>query len=373
MSRAILSGINVLDFSQLVAGPRCTRMLADLGADVVVVERIPSAERARVVQLPYERVGKRSIALDLKHAEASRVARALVAQADIVVENFAPGTMDSLGLAYPQLAVDHPQLVYVSVSGFGQEGSFRDRRAFGAVAHAESGFLWLQQQARGDGAPFAPGLYIADLAAGLYAFGATLAALYDRAQTGEGQHIDLTLMDGLLSLMGGEAHALLNDDRDAWRPFVHPIHRSSDGRYFTMTLATPEVRQRVGRIIGAPDPDPLSASQHAGAWVAEHTGDEVIEAFERHGAPYGRVMSIPEALEHPYFEERGMIIEVAHPYEEDQRTLRSPLFFSRADPPAAAAIPAVGEHTRDILSGLLGYDDRRIDELVSSKAVSEAG
>ena len=152
MDRRALDGVKVVDITQLIAGPLCGRMLADLGAEIIKIDRLPSPNGVPVRSAsagPALNLGKRSIAIDLNSEQGSAVARDLIARADVVIENFRPGVLDRLGLGYEQLSADHPELIFTSISGFGQEGSQADRRAFGSTGHAEAGLLWLQQRALG--------------------------------------------------------------------------------------------------------------------------------------------------------------------------------------------------------------------------------
>jgi len=198
--RRILEGVKVVDFTRVVAGPYATRMLADMGAEVVTIDSPVGADGGeseagarRSAGSVENNLGKRSIVLDLKSEDGIEVARALAAQADVLVENFSPGVMERMGLGYEALHALNARLVYASISGFGHGNSSSHRRAFGATAHAEAGWLWAQQQAAGTAEPFAPGVTVADLITGTLSFSGMLAALLDRERTGQGQHVDVWL------------------------------------------------------------------------------------------------------------------------------------------------------------------------------------
>src|ERR1700690_4288170 len=206
-----LAGLKVLDFSIFMAGPLCSRLLADAGATVVKVEP-PSGDMVR--QRPPMRggmstyfaamnCGKESIVLDLKTAEGLATAKALAYQADVVLENFKPGVMKRLGLDYEALAAVNPRLVYLSISGFGQEGPLSVRPAYAPIVHAFSGYdlAHLEQQGAGHDKPAKSGLFVADVLAGVHGFSAIELALIHRQRTNEGQYIDLSLLDGMLGLM----------------------------------------------------------------------------------------------------------------------------------------------------------------------------
>jgi CoA:oxalate CoA-transferase len=373
--RRILEGVTVLDFTRVIAGPYCTRMLADMGANVVKIDAIPeSGEITRTAGSPGNNMGKRSITLDLKHPDGIKIARELITRADVVVENFSPGVMDRLGLGYDGLKGDHPRLVFASISGFGQSGTHAHRRAYGATAHAEAGWLWVQQQAADSEEPFAPGITIADMAAGLSCFSGILAALYDRESTGIGQQVDVSLMDAQLSLLNEVAAAPLNGGSgDDWKPFRHPLHSARDG-HLTINIGSPHNWERIAEGLGhagTPMPENAAgANALVGTWVSEFTAAEAGARLESVGAPYGVSRSMPEAIQHPYFVERGMIVETDDPIDGSVRAINTPIMFSNAERGPAIGPPLAGGHTRQIL-GELGRSEADIDALIAGGSTSE--
>jgi len=372
--RRILDGVNVLDFTRVIAGPYCSRMLADMGANVFKIDAIPESPRTRTAGGAGNNMGKRSITLDLKHPEGIKIAHELVAQADVVVENFSPGVMDRLGLGYDDLKGDHPRLVFASISGFGQSGTYAHRRAYGATAHAEAGWLWVQQQAAGTSEPFAPGITIADMAAGLSCFSGILAALYDRENTGQGQRVDVSLMDAQLSILNEVAAAPLSGGGvDDWKPFRHPLHAAKDG-HLTINIGWARNWERIAEGLGHPGvtmpESPEEANSLVGAWVGEHTAADAAAGLEAAGAPYGVSKSMPDVVEHPYFAERGMIVETDDPLDGSLRAINTPIVFSGAGRGATFGPPLAGQQTRAIL-GELGRTEAEIDALIAAEATSD--
>ncbi len=380
-ARRILDGIRVLDVTRVVAGPYCTRLLADMGAEVTKVDApLPPPDR-RDGPVPSNgsvanNLGKRSISLDLKHPDGAAVARDLAARSDVLVENFTPGVMDGLGLGYDALAGANPRLVYASISGFGQSGSFSSRRAYGATAHAEAGWLWVQQQAQGGDAPFAPGVTVADIVTGMTCFSAIVAALYDREHTGRGQRIDTTLMDCQLAMLSEVAVPALNGATEAdWKPFRHPIHATSDGRHVTINIGGAHNFARIAAALGhageAMPANPEAANAVVGGWVAALPAATVAREMERAGAPYGLVQTMPEAAAHPYFAERGMVMEVRPGPATARRfrVVRSPLFFSEAGCGPVSRRRSPGQ-TRALLPDL-GYGAAQVASLLRSGAIGE--
>ena len=196
-----LADYTVLDLTRARSGPTCVRQLADMGANVIQIESIEDPDQdfpRHGSDFQNHHRNKRPITLNLKDERRVAILNQLVAKADVLVENFAPGVVARLGLGYDELVGANERLIFASISGFGQSGPQSSRRAYGATAHAEAGLLWVQQQAHDDGEILAPGITIADIVTGMNAFSAILAALYDREHTGRGQHIDVTLMERAL-------------------------------------------------------------------------------------------------------------------------------------------------------------------------------
>ncbi len=366
---ALLNGIRVLDFTQVIAGPFCTRLLADFGADVTKIDRIPDGEQlTRSSGSPTNNVGKRSLALDLKSERGQALARDLAARADVVVENFRPGVMDDMGLGATTLAGLNPRLIYTSISGFGYDNSQSHRRAYGATAHAEAGLLWVLQQAHGDEEALAPGLQIADVVTGMNAFTAIIAALYDRTSTGTGKRIDVTLMESQLAFLGEmAAQALGGATEETWSPFRHPMHRSRDGRQFTVNIGGPHNWDRLLAGLGGPaEPfpkDPTIANTRIGELIATLDAADVARRLDDVGAPYGLVQTMPEAIRHPYFTERGVFTTVPNGDDGDLQVLRPPFRFDGQTLTPGGPPPLAGEHSMEILRDDLGIAAEAIKDL----------
>jgi CoA:oxalate CoA-transferase len=377
MERRILDGVRVVDITQLIAGPLCGRMLADLGADVIKVDRLPPAGMGPVRSASAGaalELGKRSIAVDLASEEGLEVARDLIGRADVVLENFRAGAMARLGLAYEQLSVDQPRLIYASISGFGQEGEQAQRRAYGSTAHAEGGLLWLQQQALGGEMPFAPGLTVADIVTGMNAFSGVMAALYDREQTGRGQQIDIALVESQFAMLFESAAPALNGGTpEGWRPFRHPIFAAKDGHVCINPGA--RVWAPIAAGLGhAGEPHPGSLPQFretVSEWTAEMTVEEITSGMEAEGAPFGVVRSMNDVVQDPYFAERGTIAEVPDPIDGTMRAISSPLHFSDAATTPTGGPPLAGQQTRQVLSEELEYSADRVEALISGGTVGE--
>ncbi len=378
MTAPPLEAVRVLDFTHVVAGPYCTRMLADIGAQVTKVD-VPSPDGMsgprRSSGSPVNNLGKRSIVLDLKHPRGVEVARALAARSDVLIENFAPGVMDRLGLGYEALRDEHPRLIYASIRGFAGDGPHGDRRAFGATAHAEAGWLWVQQQAQGGDRPFAPGVTVADIITAVGAFSTIMTALYRREQTGAGQRVEAALMDWQLAMLSEVFGDSLNRGAAEWEPFRHPIHATRDGRHVTINIGSRRNWQRIATALGH-EGEPMPGTVADGnalvaEWVGRLSAEDVTIRLAAEGAAYGLLSTVDEAATHPYVVEQALVSEVPDPLAGALRVLASPMLLSGARQRPRAPAPLAGEHTRSTLLDL-GYSDQEVTELLDAGAVQES-
>lgn len=398
MNDPLLAGLTVLDFTRVLAGPYCTRLLADLGARVIKIERPGFGDDTRrgLMQLEPDRddqgtyfircnAGKLSVALDLAHREARALVADLTRQADVVVENFVPGVMARLGYDYPRLAAIKPDLIYCSISGYGQAGPLSGRQAFAHIINAFSGLMRLEQQ--GDSEPRVAYLQAADVLAGLHAQGAILGALLRRTRTGAGAYLDVSMMEALIAaddlsygmvLNGGQAWALPRSGM-----LVHEI----GGRHLVMqTVGSPDLWPRLLKLLGRPelgeDPrfaTPISRRENwpairdiIVAWLGRFkTVDEALEAFSGARIPCAPVLSPEEVVAHPHMEERGTFPTIPHPGRGSARITATPFHLDgTAVPPGGPAPYRVGEHTRQVLREVLGYSPARIAELLERGVVA---
>ena len=373
--RRILEGIRVLDFTRVVAGPYTTRVLADLGAEVIKVDQPPASQEApaRTAGSVANNLGKRSIAINLKTEVGLEVALALAARADVLVENFRPGVMAELGLGYERISKWNPRVIFASISGFGQSGPSSHRRAYGATAHAEDGWLWVQQETAENATPFAPGVTVADIVTAMNAVSGILAVLYDRERTGRGQWIDVTLMESQLAMLSEVARGALSGEPEAeWRPFRHPIHAARDG-YVTINIGGAHNWMRIAEALGhageSIPSSPEAANQLVGPWVAAFNVGDLARRMEETGAPYGIMRSMHEALNDLYFKERGMIVDAPDHVDGTVRVIGSPLHFSDAQSgPQATGAPLAGQHSREILFSI-GRSLEDIKAILGSGAI----
>src|SRR5262244_2364209 len=301
-----LDGLRVLDFTTTIAGPHCGRMLADLGAEVIKIES-PEGDMMRTrpplrdgASTSYGQLntGKKSVALDLKMPDAIAAVRRLVATADVVVENFRPGVMRRFGLDYDALKEIKPELIYCAISGYGQTGPSSQLPAYAPVIHAASGYDLAHMAYQGEERrPDYCGIYIADVLTGTYAFGAIMTALHHRQLTGQGQMIDVSMLESMLSLTLSEIQAAQFAVPPLGRPIFGPI-AARDG-YINLSIASERTFQNLAIASGHPQwvTDPRFAQYHdrranwgelideLEGWSKLRTRQEVQAVFDRHGVP----------------------------------------------------------------------------------------
>ena len=384
--RSALDRLRVVDFTTTIAGPHCTRLLADLGAEVIKIEppegdmmrSRPPLRNGASTSFGQLNTGKKSVVLDLKRAEAVAAARRIVAAADVVVENFRPGVMRRFGLDYPVLKAMKPDLVYCAISGYGQTGPSADLPAYAPVIHASSGYDLAQiAHQPEERRPDYCGIYIADVLTGTYAFGAIMTALYQRQATGEGQMIDASMLESMLSLTLSEIQLAQFPIAPLGRPIFGPI-ATKDG-YLNLSVASERTFQNLAAAAGRPDwiTDPRFAAypdrranwgqliEELEAWSTTLTKAEVQAIFDRHGVPASPYRTVKEAMEDPQVVHRQAFTEI-HDRGGSFRALNPPFRFSEAEAKAKPFVAALGEHTEAVLAEV-GFTPTEIATLCGAK------
>jgi crotonobetainyl-CoA:carnitine CoA-transferase CaiB-like acyl-CoA transferase len=391
-----LDGLRVLDLTQVMAGPFCAMLLADMGADVIKIEpprgdatRGVDLELAPGVSAPFLAVNrnKRGLVLDLKRPDGLTIFERLVATADVLIENYRPGVATRIGIGYERLAGLHPRLIYCSISGFGQTGPYADRGGYDLIAQGMSGIM--SATGTEGGAPVKVGVPITDLGAGLFAVVGILAALRARHVTGRGQLVDTSLFEAGLALSAWEATEYwFTGQVPRGLGTAHRLNapyqafRASDGQ-FTVGAANDNLFPRFCRLLGlshlvqdprfdtvgrrlenraalAPLIEAVTVMQPRAHWLAK---------CEEAGVPAGPIYSVPEALDDPHARARGMVHELPHPTLGRVKSLGNPVKMSRTPPVMAKAAPALGEDTDAILREL-GVSEAEITALRARKAIA---
>ncbi|MEE8607316.1 MAG: CaiB/BaiF CoA-transferase family protein [Nitrospiraceae bacterium] len=389
-----LSGIRLVAFEQVLAGPFCTGILADMGAEVIKIERPgtgdvirhwDSAVRGLSSGYVWLNRNKRSLSLDVKKERGREVIQRLVRKADVFFENYAPGVAERVGLGYEKLDAINPRLIYCSISGYGQDGPYRDVKAYDLLIQGEGGIIATT------GYPDKPakaGLPIADIAAGMYAALSIVLALYQREKSGKGQYVDISMLESILSWLGYFPHHFWHRGEEPERMgmrhhYVTPYgpYLARDGQYVNLAVASAQDWEIFcGKVIERPDlsRDPRFATVEArreNRALLEETIEKIflerdhgewLERLKKAQLPYGEVRGIAQVLAHPQVAARRLIREVESPVGAVP-VIGSPLRLS--DSPARYdRIPDLGEDTEAILHEV-GYDDKTIESLRRDKVI----
>ncbi len=395
-----LSGIRVLDLTQFLAGPYSTQILADLGAEVIKLES-PTGDWSRT--LPPHFVANEScyflsinrnksgVVIDMKQPAGLELAKRLADSSDILMENFRPGVLDRLGLGYADLSARNPGLIWCAISGFGQDGPYRDRPAYDMIVQAISGGMSLTGEP--GRAAVRAGIPIGDLAAGMYGTIGVLAALEERHRTGRGRLVDISMLDCQVSMLTYQAAYYLHSGQVPGRQGRGhdsiPTYRSfaaADGTELVITANTEKMWQGLCSVLGldalADDPrfrtnDDRYANREA-LWplledaFGKREAPEWVSLLQDAGIPVGEVNTLAESLNDPQVLHRDMVLDLESESGDRARVVGNPVKFAGADPAEHSYPPALGEHTRGVLARVLGLGDNEIDGYLKDGVIAEA-
>ena len=384
-----LAGLKVVELGTLIAGPYCARLLAEFGAEVIKIETPGEGDPLRKWRKLHEgnslwwyaqARNKKSVAVNLKSAEGQDIVRELARRADIVVENFRPGTLEKWNLGYAELARDHPGLIMVRLSGFGQTGPYKDQPGFGAIGESMGGMRYITGYP--DRAPVRVGISIGDSLAAMFGVIGALTALHHRTQSGRGQVIDVALYEAVFAMMESMLpeygyDGSVRERTGASLPGIVPsnTYACKDGRYVVIGANADSIFKRMMRAIGRPDlaDDPALATNDGrvrrtaeldriiGEWTASVTLEDALAVLEKAEVPSGKIYSIADIAADMHYRARGMIER--HKLGEHDLLLPGIVPKLSETPGETRWVgPKLGEHTREVLRGL-GYDDARQAQL----------
>ena len=386
---AVLEGIKVLDFTRTLAGPFCTMMMGDMGADVIKIEEPTNGDETRswtpfwngesTQFLSFNR-NKRSLSLNLKDADAIQIALTLAADADVVVESFRAGALDRMGLGYQDVKNVNPDIVYCSVSGYGRTGPMTEKPGYDLIIQAYSGPMYLTGEP--DGSPLRVGFSLVDLFTGMMAYGSVLTALYHRDKTGEGQWIEAALLDGQVAAMSYHGTGFLGTGVEPQRmgsghPSLVPYQSfaAADG-YFILGCANQGLWERMCTVIGHPElledsrfVDNTARVTHRAECVELLSNIFKLEnvsfwvsKIEQGGVPCGPINKVSDVVTDEQVLARNMVVDIPHPNVPNLKVPNSPLKLTETPPSVRLAPPLLGEHNDDIL-GEMGYSMEEITSL----------
>jgi formyl-CoA transferase len=405
---AALDHLRVLDLTRVLAGPWCTQLLADLGAEVIKVERPGSGDDTRAWGPPYladaaghdtteaayylaANRGKRSVTIDIATERGQQLLRALAARCDVVVENYKVGQLAKYGLDYASLSASHPRLIYCSITGFGQDGPYRDRAGYDFIIQGMGGFMSITGE-RDDlpgGGPQKAGVAVSDLMTGMYASVAILAAVAQRDKTGRGQHIDMALFDTVLTMLANMNMNYLTTGKAPGRAgnahqniVPYQVFAASDGH---VIVAVGNDSQYAKFCAVANRPDLASDARFARnadrvrnrailvplleAIVRERPMAFWAEELEAAGVPCGPINSIAQAMTDPQILARGLRVDLPHPTAQRVPLVASPIVLDGKRAVSDLPPPLLGEHTRSVLGDLLGLAEDELDALARDRIV----
>lgn len=394
---APLAGYVVVDFTRVLSGPYCTRLLSDLGAKVIKIERPGEGDEVRHAGLQLDplrtdqsayfarmNAGKSSLAMDFANPLAREVILDMVNRADVVIENFSPGVMAKYGFDATSLRALRPALVYCSISGFGQTGPLRSMQAYAHLINAFSGMMELE--CGGTAAPRASNLQAADVLAGAHAFGAICAALLRRARTGGGATLDVSMLECLIAADDINFSALLNGGAVIRQPRVGMVVHAVGDRHVAMQLGgSPAMWPRLTELIGRPElrDDPRFATpavrrdnwpallEILGEWLGRFESvDKAVQTLAAARIPGVPMLTPEEVIAHPHLAQRGAFPTVPHPVQGTTRVTATPFQLDGKVVVPTGPVPyRIGQHTREVLVNWLGYSQERLQALAAQQVI----
>ncbi len=386
-----LEGIRVLDLTRIIAGPYCAMVLGDLGAEIIKIEQPKIGDESRAWGPPWVKEvsayfiainrNKKSLTLNFKNPRGIEIFKSLVKKADVVLENFRPGTMDDLGIGYEVLKAINPRLIYCDMTGYGTDGPYRDKPGVDVIVSAIGGLMSITGPPEGE--PVKVGVPLTDVLTGLYSFGAVTSALYLREQTGKGQRISVNLLAmQLATLINIGSNYLIGGVIPRRWGSAHPnivpyeAHRAKDD-YLIFGVVNERMWKSCCTLLGMEElkEDPRFANNAAriknrqalseiiDQKLAGKTVEEWIPLFDQAGIPCGPINTFDRAFRDPQVQHLGLVREMEHPHYGKVKVVGPPATFSESEIGIQSPPPLLGEHNREILTRLLGYSDEEVNSL----------
>ncbi|XP_005094130.1 succinate--hydroxymethylglutarate CoA-transferase [Aplysia californica] len=395
---AALSGIRVLDLTRILAGPYCTMLLGDLGAEVIKIERPGAGDDTRTWGPPF--IGsescyylcvnrnKKSVTVNLKKPEGIKIIKKLASVSDVLVENYIPGKLSEMGLGYPELSAEFPHLIYCSITGYGQTGGYASRAGYDVIASGMGGLMHITGPP--DGEPCKVGVAITDLSTGLYAVNAIMASIFVRQRTGKGQHIDCNLLSTNVASLVNIASNYLNAGEEGSRfgtahtsIVPYQAFKTKDG-YVIIGAGNDLQFGLLTKLMGCPDvskderyltnkfrvKNRVSLLAFLDKIFETKSTSEWLDVLEGSGIPYGPINNMKDVFSNSQVQHNGMIQEIPHPSLGTVRVPGPAVRYSEVPTVQPTPPPLLGEHTGDVLASLLGYSPTRVQQLREAKVLS---
>lgn len=387
--KKILDGIRVLDLGRIISAPYCAMLLGDMGAEVIKVERAGTGDDMRTLaefDFPAVNRNKKSVTIQFRSEEGKALLRSLIENSDVLLENFRPGTMEKMGFSYEQVKQINPRMIMASISGFGQTGPYRERAAFDSIIQAVSGVMSVTGTK--DSGPVRIGAPILDHLSGVMAFSGILLALYQRDRTGEGQYIDISMIDSAVPMLFTHlpiysALGIIAGTEDTNAPTAVPAstYKAKDG-YIYLNGGTPSLFKYIREIIGSEElmkdiyiSQTYRQEHHAevnamvAEWVSQHTVDEVDEIMTAGGVPAGIVSTIDRVIDNPQVKARNTLVDIEVEGRGKVKFGGNPIKMSNCPVDEFRPAHTLGQDNEDIYCGLLGLTKERLDELTAQGTV----
>ncbi|KAF9969799.1 hypothetical protein BGZ73_007678 [Actinomortierella ambigua] len=400
-----LDGIRVLDLTRVLAGPYCTMLLGDLGAEVIKIENPKGGDDTRAWGPPFAankddpkapgesayflgvNRNKKSVTVNIRSKDGQAILQDLARQCDILVENYVPGKLSEYGLGYQQVKKLNPRLIYASITGYGQTGPYASRPGYDVMIEAEGGLMYITGESNGP--PVKVGVAVTDLTTGLYAHGAIMAALLSRAKTGRGQHIDCSLLDSQIATLANIASSYLIAEKEAQRwgtshPSIVPYQvLPSRDSHIMIGAGNDHQFKILCRVLGLehlPNDDRFKTNsdrvKHREPLIeiltkqlATQDNQYWLDALEGQGIPFAPINNIAQTFTHPQVVARGMIHEIEHPSAGKIKLVGIPVKYSDSKPSVRLPPPMLGQHTQEVLREVLKYDDNKVKSLAAAGAI----
>ncbi|KAG0049890.1 hypothetical protein BGZ83_005265 [Gryganskiella cystojenkinii] len=403
-----LHGIRVLDLTRVLAGPYCTQLLGDLGAEVIKIENPKGGDDTRAWGPPFAinvvdkdeedpvhesayflsvNRNKKSITVNIRSEQGKQLIHDMVKKVDVLVENYVPGKLAEMGLGYEELSAINPRLVYASITGYGQTGPYASRPGYDVMIEAEAGLMYITGEEHGP--PVKVGVAVTDLTTGLYAHGGILAALFARNRTGRGQHVDCSLLESQVATLANIGSSYLIAGKEAKRmgtahPSIVPyqvletrdshimIGAGNDGQFRTLCKVmqldslseNPKFKTNRERVANRDELIRILTNR-----LKSENNTFWLKSLEGKGVPFAPINNIAQTFAHPQVLARGMIHEIEHPKAGKIKLCGTPVKYSHTKPSIRTPPPLLGQHTDEVLKDVLGYDGDKIQNLKDTKSI----